>query len=88
MIELVQAINNILMREELVGASQGSLQWYLKNNLNDYKAVLEANSSARDIQNASKAFLHFCTESMDWDNPLYKECCKLAEAGMKLSKNL
>ena len=84
--ELIKSIDTLLGGIALKAVVRGGVEWYLWNNLNDYKAVLLANPSAREIENATRALLRFCTESMDWDDSLYKDCCAIAEIGNNLTR--
>jgi hypothetical protein len=66
-------------------AVQGSLEWYLNNNLADYAVVVGKSDGAQDLEQASRALMRFCTESLDWDTPLYRECVALAEEGRRVA---
>lgn len=84
--ELIQTIDMLLGKIAQKAASKESLEWYLQNNLKDYKAALQAKPSALEIRNATRSLVRFCTESMDWDDSLYQECCAITEKGMHLAK--
>jgi hypothetical protein len=84
--ELIKSIDALLLRLATTAAIANSMEWYLQNNLRDYKATLQRNPSARDIKNATDALTRFCTESMDWDNLLYRDCCDITARGGQLAK--
>jgi hypothetical protein len=63
----------------------GSLESYLNNNLADLAVVVGKNGGGQDLERASRALMRFCTESLDWDTPLYRECIAVAEEGRQLS---
>ncbi len=67
--------------------TEGSLEWYLSNNLRDYVESVERSDSAKAIKNATRILSRFCTESMNWDTILYRRCTEITEAGFKLAKS-
>jgi hypothetical protein len=86
MTEIIQKIDDLLTQIRGGASIRESLEWYLKNNLINYRRAIEEDRSARDIDNATRVFARFCTESMDWDTPLYRSCMEIAEIGGKLAK--
>jgi hypothetical protein len=65
---------------------EGSLEWYLSNNLRVYIESIESSSSAKDIVNAARILSRFCTESMDWETGLYQRCATLIESGFRVGR--
>lgn len=86
MTEIFRLIDDLFSRLEAAHPERESLEWYTINNLRDYRGTLEADSSKQEIDNATRAFIRFCTESMDWGTPLYKACMAISALGEKLTK--
>lgn len=84
--DVIEYIDAILLKISPKSDAVESMEWYLKNNLQDYKKILQGSASLQEIENATRALTRFCTESMDWDNPLYKECCEITSRGMRLAR--
>lgn len=84
--DIIKSIDELLAQIATKAAVKESMESYLQNNLRDYKSVLQVDSTPQDIENATRALTRFCTESMDWENPLYRKCCDITARGMKLSK--
>jgi len=85
-IELVKKLNALKLNLEDQGVSERTLEIYLLNNVNMFLDSLCNAKTARDIDNAASIFSRFCTESMDWNTPLYQQCSSVAEIGFKLAK--
>ena len=83
LVEDLKSLKSDLERQDLSG---GSLETYLLNNTNMFLDSLKNAVTVKDIDNAASIFSRFCTESMDWDMPLYKQCSNIAESGFKLAK--
>lgn len=84
----IQLIDTLLEKVGEKADVKESLEWYLRNNLNDYKQVLQSDASFLEIENATRALTRFCTESMDWSAPLYRDCCGITDEGAKMAKRL
>lgn len=84
MMTLTQEIEALTAQIAGPAAVQGSLEWYLQNNLNEFASSVS--NGGRDLENASRALMRFCTESMDWDTPLYRAAVSIAESGSRLAK--
>jgi hypothetical protein len=84
MTTLIQEIEALQDKIATAAATQESLEWYLKNNLDDFAAAVQA--GGKDLENAARVLMRFCTESMDWDTPLYREAIGIAENGLRLAK--
>ena len=84
--ELIQDIDSLIKIIDSRGVSKESTEWYLRNNLIDYKATLLSEDSTEVLNNATRALVRFCTESMDWSDPLYQECCSITAKGARLAK--
>lgn len=84
--ELTTNLNNMKEEIQSKNAKRESLEWYLLNNIELYLRSLDSAKSYRDFDNAVSIFSRFCTESMDWDAPLYKSCTNITKLGFKLSK--
>jgi hypothetical protein len=53
--------------------------------LEEYRSAVEVSRSKLETDNATRMFCRFCTESMDWETPLYKSCMEIASMGWKLA---
>jgi hypothetical protein len=84
--ELLAEVDNLLSALARGTLTQGSLEWYLQNNLKAYREALQGASTKREIENATRALNRFCTESMDWDQKLFRECTAITERGFRLAK--
>jgi len=84
--QLIREIGLLLNDIEVKQPEKESLEWYLRNNLNDYLKVIDKVDNSNDLKIATKILSRFCLESMDWDTPLFKQCTKITELGLKLSK--
>lgn len=77
----MQLIDALLERVGEKADVKESVEWYLRNNLNDYKRALQSNASFQEIENATRALTRFGTESMDWNTSLYRDCCAITDEG-------
>jgi hypothetical protein len=66
--------------------ADGSLEWYLINQVKMLMSAIENAQSKQDLQNGVGVFSRFCTESMDWDTDLYRRCTEVTALGFKLAK--
>jgi hypothetical protein len=87
MLQIVQKINSLIEQIEGNAPAHESLEWYLLNNLEEYRSALEVSRSKLETDNATRMFCRFCTESMDWETPLYKSCMEIASMGWKLANS-
>jgi hypothetical protein len=85
--ELIAAIDTLLELLSQKPRERESLEWYLANNLDDYKRAVQDASDKGGIEDATRALNRFCTESMDWDNDLFRRCSEIVNLGFKLSKS-
>lgn len=85
--QLVDAIKKLLEDLDIKQQERESLEWYLKNNLNDYLSSVERASTPNDLKKATRVLSRFCLDSMDWDTPLFKRCSQITELGLKIAKN-
>jgi len=84
MMTLAQEIEALSAQIAESATVQGSLEWYLQNNLNEFASSVS--NGGGDLENASRALMRFCTESMDWDTSLYRAAISIAEGGLLLAK--
>jgi hypothetical protein len=84
--ELIEAIDSLLSRLSEQSREKESLEWYLHNNLVDYKSALQCAETRQEIENATRALIRFCTESMDWDNELFRACTAITNQGIRIAK--
>jgi hypothetical protein len=82
-IESIDALMAKLQSEKL---QKDSLEWYLVNNLRTYKDALLVATEGREVERATHALSRFCTESMDWNTELFRECTAITTKGMRLAR--
>lgn len=80
---VIESVDALLARLEAGKPEKGSLEWYLVNNLRTFGDALSAATEEREIENATHALSRFCTESMDWDTDLFRECTAITTKGMR-----
>ncbi len=85
-LELTEKLNELQKQLIEQDIEEGSLEMYLLNHVNKFLNSLMEAASAQDVDNAASIFSRFCTESMDWDMPLYKQCTAITDRGFKLAK--
>ncbi|MGY1490794.1 hypothetical protein ACW4YW_15415 [Methylobacillus pratensis] len=85
--KLIQSVDILLKKITSKKVEKESLEWYLINNLNDYRTLLINNPSLIELENATRALIRFCTESIDWDSTLYKDCSEITTLGMRSAKD-
>jgi hypothetical protein len=85
--ELLESIDRVLGRLAQGAPPRESLEWYLANNLGSYRDALLSAKTRIDVENATRALSRFCTESMEWDSDLFRECTRIQEEGFALAKS-
>ncbi len=85
--ELLESIDKVLSRLAQGTPMRESMEWYLGNNLRSYRDALQNAKTRRDVENATRALSRFCTESMEWDSELFRECTRIQEEGVALAKS-
>jgi hypothetical protein len=86
--DLIQKIDWVLEATAEKAAIKESLEWYLRNNLVRYKQLLQSDPSQMQLKDATRALMRFCTESMDWNTVLYRDCMAITSEGSSLAKRL
>lgn len=86
--DLLEAIDTVIDRLAQGNPVRESLEWYLGNNLRSYKNEIQKAKTRRDVENATRALGRFCTESMEWNSELFRECTRIEDAGFALAKSL
>jgi hypothetical protein len=71
--KLLQMLDSLISRIEARKPRIETAEWYLLNNLHRFKDVAESSSSQREFEKAQRVLSRFCVDSMDWDDPLFKE---------------
>ena len=77
--ELLQMLGSLIERIEKRQPQAETKEWYLLNNLLRFKEVSESARSQRDFENAIYVLSRFNIDSMDWDDPLFKETTAVTE---------
>jgi len=83
---IINALENLIIEYNLRNSISDTHEWYLFNNTIKYIYSLKTVNTPSDIKNAAITYGMFCTESMDWDTELYKECVALMKMGHKLAR--
>jgi len=83
---LVQSVDSYIAEFKKTEIHKDSDEWYLLNNLTDFRQLLITAKSKQDIKNASKILSRFCVESFNWDTNNFKKCVALSEEGFAVAK--
>lgn len=84
---LVQSLDSYIAKLQKAEIRKKSDEWYLLNNLTDFRQSLVSAKAKQDIENASKMLSRFCTESFNWDTDYFKNCVAFSEQGFALAKH-
>jgi len=84
--DVISAIDMLLIKLERQGPGSDSVEWFLINQLKDYKRLIQHAKSKQEIADATIGLSRFCTESMNWDTELYRECTEITRLGRRLAK--
>lgn len=74
---LLQMLHSLIERIESRQPDAGTGEWYLLNNLRRFKDVAEKSPSQHDFENGAHILSRFTIDSMDWDDPLFKETTEI-----------
>ncbi|MBI2779500.1 MAG: hypothetical protein HYX62_06945 [Gammaproteobacteria bacterium] len=83
---VIESIDALIAKLELEKPQKDSLEWYLMNNLRAYRDALLAATEGREVERATHALSRFCTESMDWDTEVFRQCTAITTKGMRLAR--
>jgi hypothetical protein len=81
--DLIDAVDALLSR--LGSPANGTVEWYLRNHLRDYRGALHRGTSKRALGNATRLLSRFCVEHMDFGEDLYRECNAITAFGSRLA---
>lgn len=84
---LMQGVDSCITELKKAEIYKDSDEWYLLNNLTDFRQSLAAAKSKQDVEKASKILSRFCVESFNWDTDNFKKCAALSEEGFSLAKH-
>lgn len=84
---LMQNIDSYITKLRKAAIRKDSDEWYLLNNLNDFRQSLVSAKSKQDVERASKILSRFCAESFNWDTDNFKKCAALSDEGFMVAKN-
>lgn len=84
---LISKIESQIADLKNVRPNEGSMEFYLLNNLAKYRQSLASAESKQDVKNAASIFSRFCTESMDWETKGYQHYIELSEEGFSLARH-
>ena len=85
--QLLDEVKKFLTDLDIKQPKHGSLEWYLRNHLNDYLSSVEHADNPNDLKAPTRILSRFCVESMDWDTSLYKRCSLITGLGCMIAKN-
>lgn len=77
--KLLQSLRSIIERLEIRQPDFETKEWYLLNNLRRFEKVAESSPSQHELENAERALSRFIVDSLDWDEPLFKEVEDITE---------
>jgi hypothetical protein len=77
--KLLQMLSSLIERIEARQPQVETGEWYLLNNLRRFKQVTEGSPSQHEFENATLVLSRFNVDSMDWDDPLFKETTAITE---------
>lgn len=77
--KLLQMLSSLIERIESRRPRVETAEWYLLNNLRRFKEVSESSPSQQEFENAGHVLSRFNVDSMDWDDPLFKETTAITE---------
>lgn len=77
--KLLEMLISLVERIELRAPEMESVEWYLLNNLNRFKEILENSPSKHEFENGMRVLSRFCIDSMDWNSPLFKAATSITE---------
>lgn len=81
--KLLKMLNSLIENIEAREPRAETREWYLLNNLRQFKEVSESLPSQREFENAERILSRFNIDSMDWDDPLFKETTAITEEARK-----
>lgn len=81
--KLLQMLSSLIGRIEARQPRVETREWYLLNNLHRFKEVSESSPSQQEFENAEHVLSRFNVDSMDWDDPLFKETTAITEQARK-----
>lgn len=82
--KLLQMLGSIMAHIEARRPRAETMEWYLLNNLRSFKEVVENSPSQQEFENATHVLSRFNIDSMDWDNPLFKETTAITEQARRI----
>ena len=77
--KLLQMLASLIERIDAHRPPVETREWYLLNNLRRFQEVAESSPSQHELENAEHALSRFNVDSMDWDDPLFKEATAITE---------
>ncbi|WP_161813348.1 hypothetical protein [Steroidobacter agaridevorans] len=84
----IQSISELLNNLSAQADVEESAEWYLRSYLVDYKRTLLRKWSSQEIEFATDALMRFCSQALDTNGALYRECAEIAEEGAKMGAQL
>ena len=84
----IQSISALLNDLSELADVEESPEWYLRSYLVDYKRTLLRKSSSQEIEFATGALMRFCSEALDKNSALYRDCAEIAQEGAKVGAQL
>lgn len=82
--KLLQMLGSLIERIEARRPRIETREWYLLNNLHRFKDVAESSPSQHELENAEHVLSRFNVDSMDWDDPLFKETTAITEQARRV----
>jgi len=82
---LLQMLGSLIERIKATRPTIETVEWYLVNNLLQLKEVAERSPTQHDFENAKRVLSSFIIDSMDWDDPLFKEATTITEQAKRVN---
>jgi hypothetical protein len=84
--QLIDLVDALLREIAGRAVARESLEWYLRNNLEDFRRKALGSPAPRALEGAARALSHFCTDSMEWDSELFRACTRITDLAARLAK--
>lgn len=77
--KLLQMLDALIEHIETRSPKAESVEWYLLNNLRQFKEISDSSPSRHEFENGLRVLSRFCVDSMDWDDSLFKAATAITE---------
>ncbi|WP_374572680.1 hypothetical protein [Phenylobacterium sp.] len=74
---VVAATDELLASIAARAETPDTLEDYLRNHLVAFREAASEAKVGTEIENAARSLSRFCTEHMDWNSDLFRQCAEL-----------